>query len=256
VFTLLVLVVLTLKPPEVQERYDQAVKLVQQGQAAAAENLMREAVMKFPDEAPLWRLLGVTQAQQGRLNDAVESFTRACNLNASLPDACYYLGRALYSVNRFADAIDPLKKAIRMDPVKARSETALAECYEALGQSAEAEQFFRWAIARKDRAYERALLAYARFLIRAGRTEESLAPIRKALDQNGNSAEAHFQWARVHLQTGELEPALRSAERAVALEGSNGQYRLLLARIYRRLGRDDDAEREEKAAVPLTAHQP
>lgn len=239
---------LLLQPPPApgQAEYEQAAQLLQQGQSAQALNLLAKAVQDYPKTAALWRLYGVAHAQTGNLVNAAEAFETACQLNANLPDACYYHGRALYSLNRFAEAIDVLKKAIRVDLVKGRAETALAEAYEAMGQQKEAEQYFRWAIARKDRAHERALLAYARFLIRAGRTEEGLEPVRQALQDYPKSSEAHFQHARIHLQLDRPADALAPAESAVALDPANPQYKLLLARVYRRLGRDADAAKLER----------
>lgn len=243
-----VLIVAVLLQPSPQREYEQAVALLQKGQTVEAIALLDKTLHDHSSSAPLWRLLGVAQAQHGNLPAAVDSFAKACDLNASLPDACYYLGRALYSVNRFEEALDPLKKAIRVDAVKARSETALAECYEGMGQAQEAEEFFRWAVARKDRAYERATLAYARFLIRAGRTGESVGLLRESLEANPNSPEANYQMARVLQQLDKVEEALPFAEKAVARKGDVPQYRLMLARLYRRAGRVADAEREEKLA--------
>jgi tetratricopeptide (TPR) repeat protein len=229
-----------------QAEYDQAVQLLQQGEAPKALQLIAKAIQEHPQTAALFRLQGVAHAQTGDLLNAADSFQTACRLNPNLPDACYYLGRALYSLNRFTGAIDALRKAVRVDGVKGRAETALAEAYEAMGQPNEAEQYFRWAIARKDRAHERALLAYARFLVRDGRTEQSLEPIQQALVTYSRSPEAHFQLARVLLQLDRLAEAVPPAEKAVALDPANPQFKLLLARIYRRLGRDADAASLER----------
>lgn len=235
-----------ISPAPGQVEYEQATLLVQQGKLPEALQLLAKALKDHPETAVLWRLNGVALAQSGDLLNAADSFGAACRLSPNLPDACYYHGRALYSLNRFDEAIEVLRKAIRVDLVKGRAETALAEAYEAMGQSKEAEQYLRWAISRKDRAHERALLAYIRFLIRAGRTEESLEPIGKVLAEYPKSAEGHFQSARVLLQLDRVAEATPAAEKAVALDAANAQYRFLLARIYRRTGRDADAEKLER----------
>lgn len=233
-----------------QADYDRAVQLLKEGKAAEAEAALRETLPRYPDQVtpPLWRLHGVAQAQQGRLVEAAESFGQACRLNPLLPDACYYLGRALYSVNQFQAAVEPLRKAVRVDMVKSRAEAALGEAYEALGETEAAEEYFRWAIARHDRAHERAVLAYARFLTRQGRTGESVQLLKETLREYPKSGEAHFQMARALLQLDRVPEAAPFGEKALALAPGNPQWALLLARIYRRMGKEQEAlELERKA---------
>lgn len=233
------------------DEYQRGVAAFEQGRHEEAVALLTQAVQQAPRDAQAWKALGVAHAAHGDYREAETPFARACELNARLADACYYHGRALYMLNRFADALPPLERALRVDAVRGRAETAIAEALEALGRAAEAEKRFRAAIARRDAAAERARTAYARFLIRAGRTEDALVPLREALTGNPDSAEAHFQMGRALQQLDRVEEALPHLERAVALEPGRAPAHLLLARVYRRLGRAAEAERAEKAASAL-----
>lgn len=238
--------------------YERAVKLIESGRQAEALAPLRALIEAEPRNAEYWKALGVAYAGMGDVQSAVEPFGKACELNQRVRDVCYYYGRALYVSNRFEDALIPLTKAVFSDKVRGRAETALAECYEALGRNEEAELRFLNAIKRKDEALELGLTAYARFLIRAGRTAESLQPLDQALRRNDLSAEAHFQMGRALFQLEKLNDALDHLERAVQLKPNAGPARLLLARLYRRLGREADARREEQAAFALQrpAHPP
>jgi tetratricopeptide (TPR) repeat protein len=231
--------------------YQRGVQAFEQGRHEEAIALLAEAVRQAPRDAQAWKVLGVVHAARSDYREAEPPFARACELNPRLTDACYYHGRALYMLNRFEDALAPLERALRVDAVRGRAETAIAESLEALGRAAEAEKRFRAAIARRDAAAERARTAYARFLIRAGRTEDALVPLKEALTGNPDSAEAHFQMGRALQQLDRLEDALKHLQRAVQLEPARAPAHLLLARVYRRLGRIPDAERAEKTALSL-----
>lgn len=236
--------------------YDRGIRLFEAGRLSDAAAALNSAVKAKPGDAQAWKALGVVLAAQGDVRGAVEPFEKACALNRRLPDACYYLGRALYSLNRFEDALAPLNRALDADPVRGRSETALGECLEALGRNADAEKRLKEAVARRDASEERALTAYARFLIRAGRAEESLKHLERALRKSSGSPEAHFQMGRALLQLDRLEEAAKHVERTIQSEPNRAPARLLLARLYRRLGRADDAEREEKAALAIQQSTP
>lgn len=236
--------------------YERGVKLFESGRLSEALTTLQAAVAAAPNNPQAWKALGVVMAAQGDVRSAVEPFSKACTLNPRLVDACYYEGRALYSLNRFEDALAPLRRSLDADPVKGRAETALGECLEALGRNDEAEKQFRNAIGRGDPAEERALTAYARFLIRAGRPEESLKHLERALKRNPGSSEAHFQIGRAFQQLDRIEEATQHMERSVQIEPNRAAARLLLARMYRRLGRPADAEREEKAALALQQAAP
>lgn len=233
------------------DEYRRGVEAFEQGRHEEAINLLSQAAKLNPRDAQAWKVLGVVHAARGDYREAEAPFAQACRLNPRLPDGCYYHGRALYMLNRFEAALAPLERALRVDPIRGRAETAIAESLEALGRAAEAETRFLAAIARRDSAAERARTAYARFLIRAGRTEDALAPLREALTGNPDSAEAHFQMGRALQQLDRLHVALPHLERAAALDPQRAPIRLLLARVYRRLGRPADAEREETAARAL-----
>jgi protein O-GlcNAc transferase len=236
--------------------YEAAVKLIESGRQVQAVPLLQALVQAEPKNAQYWKALGVAYAGMGDTQSAVDPFGKACELNQRVPDVCYYFGRALYVQNRFEEALLPLTKAVFSDKVRARAETALAECYEALGRQDEAEIRYREAIKRNDEALERALTAYARFLIRAGRTEESLVPLERALKRNPLSVEAHYQIARAYFQMEKLSEAQEHLERAVQLQPRMAPPRVLLARLYRRLGRVADAEKEERAVTTLQGLAP
>ena len=233
------------------DAYQRGVAAFEQGRSAEALPLLEAAAAVEPKNPQVWKALGVLHASQGDTRAAVEPFARACSLNSRLLDACYYHGRALYTLNRFAEALPSLEKALGIATVKAMPETAIGECLEGLGRRDEAEKRFLAAIARHDDFEERARTAYARFLLRDGRATASVQVLEAAIARVPNSAEAHYQLGRALQQLDRLPASLTHLERAVSLDPRRPAARLLLARVLRRLGRPSDAAAQEATAAQL-----
>ncbi len=150
---------------------------------AEAEAEFRRAVRESPRSAPAWNFLGMVYAAQEQYLRSVDPFRRACDLDPSSEGACYHLGRALYSINRFAESRKAFEIALRRAGDKARTLHGLALTLEALGDAARAERCYREASQAGDPA---TLKDYGMFLYRAGRAAEALELLRRA----GASAEA------------------------------------------------------------------
>lgn len=160
---------------------------------------------------------------------SIEPFARACRLNPRLVDACYYHGRALYAADLYRDALAPLRLALNADAVKGRAETAMGQCYEALGETAEAERMFSLAVARRDGWAQGARLAYGRFLVRQGRAPEAVIVLEVA--QQPESPDARYELGLALSQCDRLADAVRELARAPQHEAAQ----LLLAKLKARL---------------------
>ena len=101
--------------------YREGLRLFSAGQPQAAIESFHKAIEVRPSEAATWKALGVVYAAQGDYARAEEPFHRACLLNARLPDACLYFGRALYLLDRFEQAVNVLRTALENDPQTHRS---------------------------------------------------------------------------------------------------------------------------------------
>ncbi len=231
------------------ESYRTGVAFLDQHKAAEAIPCFERAVQAEPGNAQFWKALGVARASLDQVRESIEPFRQACTLNQKLLNACYYYGRALYSSERYQDALAPFEKALRADAVKGFALAAIGECNEALGRTAEAEKAFRSALDRRDAAEQRARLAYGRFLIRQARAGDAI-PILKAATATGDS---RYQLGLALSQADRLEEARAALEESIRLDDSKSAPHGLLAKVYRRLGRPTDAVREEHAALVLSA---
>ena len=122
----------------------------------AAEQWFTRAAASASRDVNPHKWLGMTYAAQEKFLAAEPPFTRACTLSPADPDACYYLGRTLYSLGRF----EPALAAYRKGPQTKRTQLGIALALAALNRDAEAEQAFQTAIAAGE---EQAVADYERF---------------------------------------------------------------------------------------------
>jgi len=96
----------------------------------------------FPQNAMAEYSLGELDRQANRLPQAIDHFARAINLNASLGDAFYGLGRSLLDSDRAADAVAPLERAVKLEADNPGAHLALATAYQRLGRKDDAAREF------------------------------------------------------------------------------------------------------------------
>jgi tetratricopeptide (TPR) repeat protein len=145
---------------------------------AAAEQIFRDYVSKRPHSARGWKLLGMTYAAREDYRQAEPAFKRACQEDAREENACYYLGRALYTLGEFARAEQAYRVALNSPGGHSgRVLLGMALTLAALDKVAQAEQYFRKAIAAGEPA---ARTEYGLFLFRTDRSKESLRVLREA----------------------------------------------------------------------------
>ncbi len=170
-----------------------------------------------PARAPLHNILGISLAEAGKPDEAIEQYREALAVNPHYADAMNNLGRALddkgltdeaipffelsmsndprsaeprsnlggalLSRGAFADAARFLREAIALDPEHVAAHNNLAVALASLGRTTEAEEVFLQALAL-DPASALAHLNYGKFLHTQGRTEESLRHVREGFRLN------------------------------------------------------------------------
>ncbi len=227
------ILLLVLAQPAAEQAYRQGVSLLESGRAEEAIPLLEQAAKIEPKNALYWKALGVAHAGLLDYRGSLEPFRQACTLDPRLLDVCYYSGRAFYAADQYDKAIAPLQKALHADAVKGRAETALGQCYEALGDAVEAEKHFRSALSRNDAAGQQARLAYSRFLVRQGRPREAVAIAEAA--QHPETPDSRYELALALSQCDRLQEAAAALQRALQLNPQHEAARVLLAKVRARL---------------------
>jgi len=194
---------------------------------------------------------GVALASSGDYRSAILHFAEACRLNAREQDACYYWGRALYSSDRFEEALKALDLAIASPDWKVA--TARGQCLDALGRP-EAEGELKSALSKRLKldapvTEPDPLLALGSFLYRQGRGGEALKLLKEASPQYRRVASYHYQLGRALAQHERWEESAESLRLAISVDPAYSEAHALLSRTYYRLGKSTlGAEHALKAA--------
>ncbi len=161
----------------------------QRNSLKAAEQSVRQALKLRPDYADAHAHLGLIIEAVGDNAGALESYQRAIALNQrqgrekALP--LHQAGNLLGRLGRFAEALELLTRAEKIEPRVSELRVARGRTLEQLGRSAEAEEEYRQALALDGNAMARAHLERLRSgagvgntRARSGQPAETVLPIR------------------------------------------------------------------------------
>jgi tetratricopeptide (TPR) repeat protein len=181
--------------------------------------------------------------QRYRAGRLAEAETLCRQLLALAPDhgqGLHLLGTVALEMQRPADAIGPLKRAVAARPDQPVVHNLLGAAYLQLERHEDAGKCFQKALALKpDFAEARCALGVA--LAGLGRQDEAISTFRAALAANPNLPHAHFNLAGIYAQRGAAEDAVRHYRQALRLEPGNAVSHHQLGVILMREERSEEA---------------
>lgn len=178
-------------------------------------------------------------------------------------EAQFFLGLFYYVQNDFKLAISPLQTAQTLSSKSPLPVFYLAMTHEALGDATQALDLYQQA---EDLSGEKSpqsasiLVAFGRFLFSLGRYKDSIEKDRRAIEEDGESRDAHYELAKGLDHEGDFKDAALEAERALTLPElgtSDAQVHFLLAGLYLKLKQPDlaKAHLEKFQAAPQTTRR-
>jgi Tfp pilus assembly protein PilF len=193
-----------------QSALERGAEELKKGNHAAAEAALREAVRERPGDAQTQKLLGMALSAQRKYDLAEEPFRQACSLAPRDEDACYYLGRLYYTLNRFTESRKAYQVALGHTRIhRGRLLTGLALTLEALGEAEAAERTYKSAV---ETGHRQALIDYGMFLFHSGRGRECLPYLQKA------NAAVELERVRRSLENAPEAPMKRASRPKVRFE--------------------------------------
>jgi predicted O-linked N-acetylglucosamine transferase (SPINDLY family) len=204
------------KSPNLNEAFAQAQALHQHGFIAETQALCRAILQQAPRHFHALQLLGVTEYQNGRHQEADRLLQQAVAIEPRSVAALSNRGVVLHELKRYEEALACYDRAVAVQP----------DCAEALSNGANALaqlERFEEAVARYDRAlavrpdYAEALSNRANALYHLRRFDEALANCDRALALKPNDADALANRGNALTQLHRFEDALASYDRALAI---------------------------------------
>ena len=108
--------------------------------SADARKEFEEELKIEPNNAGAEYILGELSAQGQQWDEAIQHFSRAAKLDASLAEAALGLGSAYVSAGKFAEAIPPLEGYVKLQPGNPAGHYQLAIAYSRAGRKDDAKR--------------------------------------------------------------------------------------------------------------------
>jgi tetratricopeptide (TPR) repeat protein len=201
------------KPTEERNYLDLGMLLLEQRKFTAARELADRTVNAFPNSANALALLGSVEFATERFTDAVESYSRALELDRNDAEVVRRLAKAQAAAGMTDQAKATLQEAIQRFPKKAPFEVELAgvllkENDWNPSSQTQAKQLLQ-AAAKHDPLMTEAQLQLGELALRQGKTDLAVSHLESAVKIAPDSARAHFALARAYRRAGRLEDAAR-----------------------------------------------
>jgi tetratricopeptide (TPR) repeat protein len=217
----------------------QAKQAMDAGRFEEATTIYRELVRALPRNPGLRLNLGLALHSAGHYREAIQQFQTAVKLQPDLGPAWLMLGLGYQKLQEPAQALEPLRRALRNDRNNRTALLELADACLSTGRAAEAAEHFQ-KLAELDpgnpKAWQGLGLSFVELSRRSFDQLEKAAP---------DSAYWYVLLARSFDSQNKLPTAFYLYRQALALAPNLRGVHAALAAIYRRTGRADWAATEE-----------
>ena len=171
---------------------------------------------------------GVELIGEDKLEEALESFENAIELDPALSQAHFNKGLVHWNLAQLDDAIASYGTAVQFDP-------EYAEAYFRLGQALYGKRRVQECIDALERAVEidpfhaAAHLSLGNVFFTEGRVQESVAALQKAVQADPEVSGAHYALGNVWASLGDLDNTINSYNEVVRLTPDNAEAHFKLA---------------------------
>ena len=219
------------------------------GDAAGAEEVLRQALAARPDQVVLLDVLGRHLEQQSppRLGEAIECY-RA--VRAARPHLGIALGKALGKASRAMEGEAVLRDLARQQPVNPEMHFYLGYALKEQGKLDEAVAAYRKAI-DLDPDYASAYNNLGLALKEQGKLDESVTALRKAIELKPDLAEAYFNLGLDLQEQGKLEEAVTACRKAIDLKPDYAKAFINLGAVLKEQGKLEEAVAACRKAIDL-----
>jgi tetratricopeptide (TPR) repeat protein len=195
-------------------------------------------------------------ARDAEAEDTLKRASARAPDDAEIP---YSLGRIYYQQSRHAEAAEMFRRATAMDARDYKAWDNLGLASEALGDVAQAQQHYLKAISLVYKDHPEYDVVYANFadlLIKLGNFQRAFDLAAEAAQRNPGEPRNFFLAGKALVQAGRNDLSVRWFEQAIKLDADYPEPHYLLSQAFRKLGRPSDADRELKSFQAATARAP
>ena len=202
--------------PAVQALIQKAQSHLNEGEADAAQGLLREATQLDPLNAEPHHMLALIAYNEGRMDDAGEFILEAITRDDTDPVLYANCGAVMNLLGRPQEAEAACRHVIEMDPSHAEAHNNLAVSLEVQGRLDEAQEAAVRAIELNPR-YVEACTNLGNILLRAGEALTAVDAYRAAIKINPNTLMARANLAIALREAGQLDAAEKECREAFGI---------------------------------------
>jgi len=205
-----------------------------------SETLWRHALALEERSSFAHNNLALALAERGALEEAINRFRRAVQIDPMFVEAHTNLGNFLAAKGSAQEAIAHLLKALEVDPAFAGAHNTLGNILANRGELDEAVEHFRKGLQANPKS---AMINYnlGRALAKQGNLPEAMAHYRKALEINPADADVHNNLGLLLADRGSLDQAIEQFHQALRVSPSYSKAYFNLGKVSVQQNRLDDA---------------
>lgn len=198
----------TVQPPEprLKKIIDAAAEKASQGDATAAEAILKAAIDQYPTSQDLHLAMAQVLLRSQDLAGVLASYERALTIGPAKPEISFEAGNIAYMMGNMTRAEELYAAAGQADPSKPEYPQALAQVY-----------------------------------MKENKFEEAAAAVTRSIKLDESRGVAWGNLAEIAMRQGRPQLALQHVAKARKLEPKENIWRLLEARALNRLGRAQEA---------------
>jgi tetratricopeptide (TPR) repeat protein len=205
------------------------------GQAAEAEERLRELTQDHPGYALAWLNLGNAVRDQGRQREALDLYSHAIELEPALADAHGGIGQALHALARFEEAEAAYRRCVALQPGSEAGYRNLASLLIDCGRFADAAVVCRQALALAPTSAELHLML-GDALAQQGRLAAALEVFRSAMNLAPDNPRALWAYGFALRATGATAQGMECLERVLELLPDEPEFHHASSGAYLALG--------------------
>ena len=173
-----------------------------------ASAVVQLILQKDPKNARAWRLQGLIYAEQKRINEAVEAFLKAIELNPDDSELRVFLARA-YAMNEmtYPEAIKHYEEALKSQPDNAEIRAELARFYIYSNNYTKANEQYVYLIKRNPKDV-RLRADYVRIHLKGKQYDKAVEECKNLLQLEPDNIDSRLLYGEVLIQAGMYDEAL------------------------------------------------
>ncbi|HUB66731.1 MAG TPA: tetratricopeptide repeat protein [Candidatus Methylacidiphilales bacterium] len=224
--------------------------LLQKGRVDEAMEQFQNALDIDPNDADVYDNMGEGLSQKGEIDEAIAQYQKALAINPNNAEAHNNLGNALARQGQWDEAIQQFQMSLEIEPYFAETHYNLGNAFANEGKMDEAMSEYKKALAINPN-YANAHTNLGNVLAQKGEMNEAITEYQKALDIDPGYANAYINLGNALMQQKKIDAAITEYQTALQLDPDNFQAHYNLGLILIQKGKLDEAISEFQEVLQL-----